>query len=71
MKAILAVTSIALPLALAACDHRKTTNREMHSGAEKVADGVKEMSHAAGQKLQPVLSWTVAPGRTIQPASAR
>jgi hypothetical protein len=52
MKAILAATSIALPLALAACDHRKTTDREMHSGAEKVADGVKEMSHAAGQKLE-------------------
>lgn len=52
MKAIIAVTAIALPLALAACDRQKPVNKEMHSGAEKVADGVKEMSHAAGQKLE-------------------
>lgn len=41
---------VLLPFLITACDGPKTANEKMDAGADKVAEGVKEMAAAAGEK---------------------
>ena len=49
MKTRILTAAIAFPvaLALASCETKETTTEEMSSGADKVAEGVKEMADSA------------------------
>lgn len=52
MKHALWITVIALPLALVACKQKETTTEKMDAGAEKVAEGLKQMGDAAAEEAK-------------------
>ncbi|HSP42040.1 MAG TPA: hypothetical protein VLO11_04155 [Luteolibacter sp.] len=52
MKHALWIPIIALPLALVACKQKETTTEKMDAGAEKVAEGLKEMGDAAAEETK-------------------
>ena len=43
---------LALPFLFASCKPKETTSEKMDAGAEKVAEGVKEMAKAAGEEAE-------------------
>jgi len=50
MKIKLWIPTLAIPLVMVACDSKETASEKMDAGADKVAEGVKEMADAAGKK---------------------
>ena len=50
MKTKVLIPMLALPFLFAACKPKETVTEKMDAGAEKVAEGVKEMATAAGEE---------------------
>jgi len=50
MKKQIWIPMLALPFVFAACKPKETVTEKMDAGAEKVAEGVKEMAKAAGDE---------------------
>ena len=50
MKKLIWITVLALPVMFTACKPKETTTEKVSSGAEKVAEGVKEMTNAAADE---------------------
>lgn len=46
------IPALALPLILVACDAKNNANEKMDAGAEKIAEGMREMASAAGEKTE-------------------